>query len=83
MGLKERAEKYKNVQKGPLRTLLKLENGDNTIYYHQNGVGFCENVDGLDIRFKIIEKNGKNGIIQLQKEDMKIGESNISNIINK
>jgi len=69
MSLKDRITEYKKIDKGPLRTLLKIKVGDSVAYSHLNGICACDDsVDAASIG-KVIEK-GKFTIVQLKKEHM-------------
>lgn len=65
MQLQDRILVYKNVEKGPLRTLLKMKENEK-VYYYPNGVGICDkNVDIADIG-TLIEQNDKYKIFKLR-----------------
>lgn len=69
MSLKDRIKEYKEIDKGPLRTLLKIKIGDSIAFSHLNGICACDDsVDAASIG-KVVEK-GKFTIVQLKREYM-------------
>ncbi len=72
--LEERAGKWFNTKKGPLRTLEKIKINNYTLYICQNGIAVCkiipspENDNEMHKIGKIIEK-GNFYILQLHKNN--------------
>lgn len=70
MALCDRIQKYINVEKGPTRTLEKIQIGDTTLYAHANGIAIFETDEEAELderEFKVISVEKDYTIVQIKK----------------